>query len=334
MSSLEKRQLKNNNVYVIRFRDAFGKQHTKSLKTSIFAVAKRIQAKLDSELAQEIWGVKQPTKPIRLADFRRIYINTYSSVNKAVKTVKLDDSTLKVLENIIGDLLMKEITPRILESFKAERLKKVSPVTVNLELRHMKAAFNKAVEWNYQEENPMKSVNQLKVRGSNMPKYLSVEQIKRFLNTINDPLHNALFRFYLGTGCRRSEALTLRWEEIDLENSFILFSNTKNGRSRMVPLSPKLKKSLFDIPQTHERVFPLEGSYVSRLFRRYAEEADLPKYLKLHSLRHSFLTFAVATSKNLRGVQSLAGHSNVSVTEIYTHVLPEDLRSIVDGLPY
>lgn len=334
MSSIEKRQLINGRVYVIRFRDALGKQHTKSLGTSEFAVAQKIKTKLDSELAQEKWGVKKLIKPIRLSDFRRIYITTYSSVNKAAKTVINDRAALKKLEEIIGDVFMNEITSRNLETFKSERLKNVKPVTVNIELRHIKAAFNKAIEWEYQPENPMKTVKQLKIRGTNLPKFLRSEQITALLQIIGDPVHHALFNFYAGTGCRRSEALYLKWEEIDFENSFVCFSDTKSGKSRIIPLSIKLRKLLYDLPKTEERVFPFEGSYVSKLFRRYAQKINLSKNLKLHSLRHSFLTYAVATSKNLRGAQNLAGHSNVSVTEIYTHVLPEDLRSIVEGLPY
>jgi len=334
MSSLEKRRTKNDYTYIIRFRDQLGRQHTKSLKTSTFSVAKKIQAKLDADLAEERWGIKKVISPIKVSEFRRNYIDNYSSINKAFKTVKLDNSSLKTLENIIGDVMIREISPRTMELFKSKRLQKVSPVTVNIELRHIKAAFSKAVEWDFMEENPMKGVKQLKVRASNLPKFLNVEQIGLLLEAIDNPEHYVLFSFYAGTGCRRTEALSLRWHEIDLENGLVTFSNTKNGKARIVPLRKTLVNLLYDYPRTEEKVFPFDDSYVSKLFRRYADKIGLPKSLKLHSLRHSFLTYAVATSKNLRGAQSLAGHSNVTVTEVYTHLIPEDLRSIVEGLPY
>ena len=334
MSSIEKRRTKNNYTYIIRYRDQRGRQHSKSLKTSNFSVAKKIQAKLDAELAGERWGLKKIVNPIKLTEFRRNYINDYSSINKALKTVKLDNSSLKTLENVIGNVFIREISPQSMENFKSKRLMKVSPVTVNIELRHIKAAFSKAVDWGFMEKNPMKEVKQLKVKASNLPKFLNVAQIKMFIESIDNPEHYVLFNFYAGTGCRRSEALSLRWHEIDFENSLVTFSNTKNGKARIVPLRTSLIKLLYDSPKTEERVFPFDGAYISRLFRKYAEKSGLPNSLKLHSLRHSFLTYAVATSKNLRGAQSLAGHSSVTVTEVYTHLIPEDLRSIVEGLPY
>ena len=154
------------------------------------------------------------------------------------------------------------------------------------------------------------------------------------MSVIDNHVHFVLFSFYIGTGCRRSEALNLRWSDIDFENNTVIFRITKSGKARVVPMRKKLISLLLDFPSSEERLFPCESSYVSRLFKKYAHNANLPPELKLHSLRHTFLTYAVSTSKNLRGVQTLAGHSSVTVTEGYTHLLPEELRSIVENLPY
>ena len=297
-------------------------------------MAKKIQAKVDADLAAERWGLKEILKRISLRDYRRLYIEKYSTVNKAPKTVALDNAALKILEKYIGDRVLAEISSFMLETFKLERTQNVKPVTLNIELRHLKAAFNKAVEWNYIKENPFNSVKQLKIPASNLPMFLTSEQIAAFLRGINNPHHLVLFNFYVGTGCRRSEALNLNWGDIDFENDTVIFRITKSGKARVVPLRKKLKSLLLDLPSTEESVFPFEASYISRLFRKYANNANLPRELKLHSLRHTFLTYAVSTSKNLRGVQTLAGHSSVTVTEGYTHLLPEELRSIVENLPY
>ena len=334
MSSLEKRITKHGHTYILRFRDNSGRQHSKSLKTSLHSMAKKIQAKVDADLAAERWGLKDILKRITLQDYRRLYIEQYSAVNKAPRTVTLDNGALKILERYLGDRVLGEITSFMLERFKLDRTKNVKPVTLNIELRHLKAAFNKAKEWGYISENPFNKVQQLKIASSNLPKFLSKEQIKAFMSVIDNHVHFALFSFYIGTGCRRSEALNLRWSDIDFENNTVIFRITKSGKARVVPLRKKLISLLLDFPSSEESLFPFESSYVSRLFKKYAHNANLPPELKLHSLRHTFLTYAVSTSKNLRGVQTLAGHSSVTVTEGYTHLLPEELRSIVENLPY
>ncbi len=89
-----------------------------------------------------------------------------------------------------------------------------------------------------------------------------------------------------------------------------------------------------DLPHSSEFVFPFRSDYVNKLFRRYAKKSGLPTYFSVHSLRHSFLTYAVSTSKDLRGAQTLAGHSSVKITELYTHPLMDDLMEIVEKLPY
>ena len=334
MSSLQKRKLKRGYTFILRFRDDSGKQHSKSLKTDDLGVAKRIKSIADARLAKQCWNLERPKKRITLEEFRRLYIDKYSSVNKAPKTVALDNAALKVFKKCVGDLQLSAIKPQLIEVFKSERIKNVSPVTLNLELRHLKAALNIAREWDYLKTNPFSQIKQLKIPDSNLPKYLNIEQVQKFLGIINNPVHLALYSFYAWTGCRRSEALKIHWKDIDFENGMILFRETKSGRARVVPLRSSLKRLLLDLPQQSERLFPFESSYVSRLFKKYAKKSGLPRGLSLHSLRHSFLTYAVSTSKNLRGAQSLAGHSDISVTEIYTHLLPEDLRSIIAGLPY
>ena len=334
MSSLEKRKLKKGFTYILRFRDQNGKQHSNSLKTIDLKVARRIQVQVDSKLAKRRWNLEKSIKIISLNEFTKIYIDQYSIVNKAPRTVAMDKLALRRLREYTGDKRLSDISPEQMESFKSERIQTVSPVTLNIELRCLKAAFNKAVEWDYIKINPLHKVKQLKVPNSNLPKFVNIVQMQQFFNCIHNKIHLTLFSFYAGTGCRRTEALELKWNDIDFSNDTVLFQKTKGGKARVVPLRSKLKSLLLDLPHQSDYLFPLESGYVSKLFKKYARKAELPDELTLHSLRHSFLTYAVSTSKNLRGAQSLAGHSSVKVTEIYTHLLADDLRDIVEGLPY
>ena len=334
MSSLERRKLKHGFTFVLRFRDGSGRQHSKSLKTADPKTAKKIQTLLDARLAQSKYLLSEPLKPITLSEFRRLYIQTYSSVNKSERTTDLDNRALKTLERYIGNLKLSEVTPQLIEEFKSDRILNVNPTTLNIELRCIRAAFNLAIEWDYLKTNPLSKTKQLKVPDSINPKFMNIVQLQAFLNCIDDIVHLALFSFYSSTGARRNEALGLEWADVDFDKSTALLRKTKGGKARVIPLRSTLKVLMEDLPHQSEYVFPFRPDFVNKLFRRYAKKSGLPKHFSIHSLRHSFLTYAVSSSKDLRGAQSLAGHSRISTTEIYLHTQIDDLRDIVEGLPY
>ena len=146
MSSLEKRKLKRGFTYILRFRDGTGRQHSKSLKTADPKTAKKIQTLLDARLAQSKYLMTETLKPITLSEFRRLYIQTYSSVNKSERTTDLDNRALKTFERYIGNLKLSEINPQLIEEFKSDRILSVNPTSLNIELRCLRAAFTLGVE--------------------------------------------------------------------------------------------------------------------------------------------------------------------------------------------
>ena len=334
MSSLERRKIEHGFTFVLRFRDGAGKQHSRSLKTSDLKTAKRIQSQVDAELAKRKWGLVESRKRISLSEFRKLYISKYSVVNKSQRTVELDNGALKTFERYIGDRRLSEITPEIVEGFKADRILNVRPTTLNIELRCIKAALNLAVEWDYLKSNPLKKTKQLRVPESKNPKFIDLIQLQAFLNSINDVVHLALFSFYASTGARRNEALGVKWEDVDFDKNVIILKKTKGSKTRLIPMRSKLKLLLIDLPHQSEYLFPLKPNYTNKIFKIYAKKAGLPKHFTVHSLRHSFLSYIVSSSGDIRAAQELAGHSSISVTEIYSHPFMDDLREIVESLPY
>ena len=91
---------------------------------------------------------------------------------------------------------------------------------------------------------------------------------------------------------------------------------------------------LLDLPPEGERVFPLSGSHVSRMFKMYLLRAGLPGHFTLHSLRHTFVTLGLESTGDLSAFKNLAGHSSINTTQIYTHLSMEHLRGVVSKLPY
>lgn len=147
------------------------------------------------------------------------------------------------------------------------------------------------------------------------------EQIA-FLRAIKGCKYRNLFEFYLYTGCRRSEALSLKWSDIDYKFKEIYIHGTKTETSERVlfllpPIEEILKRQK-KISGNVEKIFPYEKANVSHIFKKYCPTHHL------HDLRHTFVTRCAENGININVAQRLAGHSDISTTlQIYTHVTSE-----------
>ncbi len=149
---------------------------------------------------------------------------------------------------------------------------------------------------------------------------LSIAQQKIFLNKIKNTKYNKLFRFYLLTGVRRSEALAIKWSDIDYSNKTIFVRGTKTYCSeRKVPLFKQIKELLEQIPKVSEYIFPFTLNSIICSFKRI--QATLDFDMKLHSLRHTFATRCLESGISIKVVQHWLGHASMSTTaNIYSHV--------------
>ena len=187
-----------------------------------------------------------------------------------------------------------------------------------------------------------------------LPKVMSVKDAKKFLaqplKDLKDGLANeyqayrdsALFEFLYSTGCRISEAIAVKWGEIDFAKGSVIVTG-KGSKSRLVILGKpalsalvRLRGALADkdialaeksadvfLADTYRKISP---RFVERRMKRYHAEADLPADLTPHKLRHSFATHLLDAGADLRSVQEMLGHASLSTTQVYTHVSIERLR--------
>jgi integrase len=132
--------------------------------------------------------------------------------------------------------------------------------------------------------------------------------------------------FYLHTGVRRCEALTLKWLDIDEESGLILIRGTKTEDSfRYIVLSEPLKEILMQQrkhePSTNGPVFPYKAQWASKQFKKLCPNHHL------HDLRHTFITRCAECGVSSSVCQQLVGHSTADMTlNIYTHVFDEFKR--------
>ena len=123
---------------------------------------------------------------------------------------------------------------------------------------------------------------------------------------------------------RISEVVKVRPEDVDLNQKIIRIKDAKGGKDRNIPISPKIFKGL-----KAKLPIPCKARALQMKFRELGKKV-LNKELKYHCLRHSGLTHYLSVEKwNLRQVQIFAGHSSVAITQIYTHVKPEELMKVM-----
>ena len=184
---------------------------------------------------------------------------------------------------------------------------------------------------------------------SRLPQTLSVEQVSRLLETPKaTPIglrDRALLEVLYGAGLRASEVLALRLQDIDFDVGFVRTIG-KGDKERVVPLG---RKALEALRAYNERGRPQlggagtlkapevflnrRGRRLSRqglhlLIKHHAREAGLPGDVSAHTLRHSFATHLLEGGADLRAVQEMLGHADLSTTQIYTHVSAAHLQKI------
>ena len=152
---------------------------------------------------------------------------------------------------------------------------------------------------------------------------------------VADPFAVAAIRFLALTGCRKSEALTLRWEAVDFERGYLRLGETKTGRS-VRPLSKTVAQLLASLPRLEKNpfVFPgkLAGQHLKEIDRlwhavRYAAKLD---ELRLHDLRHSYASFSAVDGESLLVIRSLLGHKNIATTERYAHLGDDPVKAAAE----
>lgn len=153
----------------------------------------------------------------------------------------------------------------------------------------------------------------------------------------------AILETLYATGMRVSESADLKTNNVNLDIGFLRCIG-KGNKERIIPLGKKAIQSInryleFSRPyflkkKTSEYLFinrsgaRLSRQSVWKLIKRYAKEAKIKKPIKVHTLRHSFATHLLERGADLRSVQEMLGHSNISTTQIYTHIDKERLKTI------
>ena len=299
----------------------FDKYHKKSLRTTNKKEAERIFAELKK--AALLKKLIKLDKTCTLKEFIEEYLN-YAEKNLAENTVRIVKNSFKYLLQIINpEISLKTISHKDIEKFIDFRLSQgVKKTTINMDLRHLKAAFNKALEWELIEKNPFSKIKLFKIK-KQFPKFFTPEDIEKIKQTITNEKWLNLFEFYIYTGGRRNEVLNLTWN--DITDTHIIFRETKSGSERKVPITPQLRKTIERMKKNKNTIrfgklfHGFDEKYVSKKFTQIFKKAGFEGY-HLHHTRHTFASLLIQNGVDLYIISKVLGHSDYSVTQIYAHL--------------
>ncbi|MCL2154084.1 MAG: tyrosine recombinase [Leptospirales bacterium] len=196
-------------------------------------------------------------------------------------------------------------------------------------------------------KNPAEKVEMPHVDKS-LPDFLTITELDKLFHSISEEdsyelRDKTIFELLYSSGLSISEAIGLHNRDVDFENMFVTVTGRGN-KHRMVPIGEEaarlikkyIKESRQAIIGNRESEFlfvskkgsQLNRKSVWRFLKNYATRTEIKKNITPHTLRHSFATHLIALGADIRSVQELLGHMNISTTQVYTHMAKKQLQKI------
>lgn len=245
------------------------------------------------------------------------------------RSAKDDESRLRLhLIPRLGKKRLCDITRKDVETFVSEVRNSHSPATANRHLSLLSAIFRRAMVWERADRNPCAGIP--RYREDNIQqRFLSPAEIGRMLKAMAscpNKVAVAAIQFLLFTGVRRKEALTARWENVDLAQRLWYVPHTKGGRARYVQLNEGAVTVLQGLAGPERSPWVFAGKDPSKPMNdprktlwSVLSAAGIEK-IRIHDLRHTFASLAVNAGQSLYTVQHLLGHASPQMTMRYSHL--------------
>ena len=269
-----------------------------------------------------------------MADLGRRFLEEYVPVHCKPSTREEYRRSVRLfVDPVIGELRVPEVQRKDIAALHHGLRDK--PYQANRTLGVLSKMFSLAEVWGWRPDgsNPCRHVKRYKEH--KRERFLSPEETERLGQVLREaeeemPSAVAAFRLLLLTGCRMSEIRDLRWEYV--KDDCIELPDAKTG-GRVVPLGPEARAVLSAIPRDEDNPWViagrLPGSHLTDLqrpWRRIRKQADL-KDVRIHDLRHSFASRALALGESLTMIGKLLGHTQVQTTARYAHLARDSIQT-------
>ena len=285
-------------------------------------------------------------------------IKDYKSYLKIERGLSLNsivsyENDIISLKNYILDNKIKEspieCTPDTLNSFIYNSSKKNSPRSQARKISGLKSFFKFLVFEEYIKSSPMSNIESPKL-GRKLPDILNVEEISQMISSINikekfGQRNKTIIEILYGTGIRVSELIELKISNIFFKENLIRVLG-KGDKERFVPIGLKAKKSIIDYINNNRKYQKIEESsndililskygkkitihMIFNLIKNISKKSGVTKKISPHTFRHSFASHLLKNGADLRTIQLILGHENITTTEIYTHLDSKHLLNVM-----
>lgn len=270
-------------------------------------------------------------------DIRRLSVHTVEAYRRDLS--KLAQFCLDTGCSSSADLDAGDIRQLV----AALRSRGTSPASSQRLLSSLRSFFRHRQRHYGAKHNPAEGISAPR-RGRPLPKTLNADAINQLLAFAGDETidlrDRAMLELFYSSGLRLAELASLNIEDIDLREGLVSVTG-KGSKNRTLPVGrpaiAALKQWLKQRPHQHERaVFTsvrggrLGHRAIQNRIKFRAQQQGIPQRLHPHMLRHSFASHLLESSSDLRGVQELLGHANLSTTQVYTHLDFQHLAKVYD----
>ncbi len=271
--------------------------------------------------------------------------------NSSAHTLKAYEYDLKQFYQLLGAKPIHTVSKDIVRSYLAEmNLKGLSKRTVGRRMAALRTFFRYLVREGYLEKNPLASIRNPKLE-KKLPIVMEEGEVARLLESPEDDLSGrrdrAILETLYSTGMRVSELIQLEMDKVDFISGVCKVFG-KGSKERLCPIGDRALRSIRnylelrdnEMPGRHKAIFlnhsenkkgsRLTDRSVRRVLDIYIEKTSRREKVSPHTLRHSFATHLLNRGADLKSVQELLGHENLSTTQIYTHVSSRRLKEVYE----
>lgn len=279
------------------------------------ALAEKALRKRLIEIAEGTYFPNLTNKDIGFQELAERYWDLHGKY-KRTKSYRL---MLAQLVKHFGNKRISEIRPALVLEYRNKVKDRASVATANRHHSLLRAILYKAVEWDMlRGDNPAAKVKLEREQGHRL-RFLSQEEITVLLQACDSRLYSIVV-CAIWTGMRKGELLNLTWDNVDLEHNTIYIIQSKSGKPREVPISPRLSELFITMgPKREGRVFELAEITLRRYFPKALKRAGINDF-RFHDLRHTFASHFIMKTNDMPALQKILGHHSPILTQRYAHL--------------
>ena len=278
-----------------------------------------------------------------------LYISDFLSyleleLNYSDNTVNSYGNDLNKVDSYFNGKDMLKLTTNEINKY-IKSISFLAPATISHNISTLKSFYLYYIKIGKIVSSPVEAIKLPKL-GTHLPTYLTIDEVNNLLDIeVSDPFqarNKAILELMYATGLRISEVVSLEFKNIDFDDCIVRVMG-KGSKERIVPINdvalkylklyiddyrPELVKGTINnylFLNNHGNVITRQGIF--KMIKKYALEKGIKKEIGPHTLRHTFATHLLENGADLRIIQELLGHSDISTTQIYTHLTNETLHN-------